>query len=149
MAIITDEQILSAWGGGPRSADAATHVAWLLRRALESDYVGQYAVPVDGFFRFGDPKCDIAALRDRLGGWDAVWRSVLEELGFPCWEGLQTSWRMPDEHELFGLYVRRLGDDYELHVLSRWVIPLASPADLRERVGHLRKALGTKETDHA
>lgn len=144
MSIITDEQILSAYYGGivPRRENSA--LVRVLRQHLETGQADCWVTEFDD----ATWKGIFPEVRDRLGGWAAVWRSVLEDLGFK--EKAPLVWRVPFADTLFPVGVEYIRGRYSLWVSDRWQdIPLASPADLRERVGHLRAALGTKEADHA
>lgn len=135
---ITDEQLRAAWEAEPTggmafmSPDALEAAGWWaeLRHAIESTEPPKGFT--DGLF-YGF----VASVRDRLGGWDAVWRAVNTDCGFEPVRG-RTAWELAlPRAELLA----DIGPDgWELWI-ARWkdCIPLRSPADLRVRVGHAKE----------
>lgn len=140
MAIITDDAIREAWGQalGIDTSGASTEKLARMRAMLES---------ADGY------GMSVERIRDRLGGWDAVWRSVLAELGFAF--AYFDEWETDPDDLLYGIAIVTQPEDGEgewaLKIGRRRYVQLTGPGDLRRRVRRLREALepGTKETDHA
>lgn len=130
---ISDEEILAAWGGADgMSVERRSETTADLRQLIESPgdgcaMIGRIVCCFEGY------KVDVGRLRDSLGGWDRVWRSVLVELGFGhlC-EFVGVTWvkRVGDAPLSVQLVEGKVGR----LLVGAWVIPLASPADLRERV---------------
>lgn len=126
----TDEELLAAW-----NADVAEHgdsvpmhgetdlEFWMAAASTTTEEERR----VLGFWQPGDER-RIGMVRDRLGGWDAVWRAVLTDEGFEPQFVSETKWW----NAAVGLAVVRHGDDYVLRAGGR-SIPLRSPADLRVR----------------
>lgn len=144
MSAITDDEILAAW-----NADVAAHgdsvplnpaCMWGMefwKAVAETDSEAERLRL--NLWHPGDER-RVALVRDKLGGVDRVWRAVLEDEGFEPIASYAPNlgWTLSKLH----LQVVPDRGGKSLCVGTEYLIPLASPADLRRRVKAARDLFG-------